>query len=476
MGNYDPNFPPNLDIHPLDYNFTGQNNDSFDISAQEEAIKTYGIAGRVWEASYAMTVYLNSGIQSTSKQDQSRLEYDPPFLLDATEEEANLQVPSCPERHDHRYIIELGSGMGVVAARLAQVLTSSPNLAQTTLVVTDLPEVCPLLEKNLHDYLEPPASSLTTAYSKGSLSNNPPKVIVRPLAWGNREHAEHLHHEMVSGKDSSSPYISHIICSDLVYFPELLAPLLRTLLHLTSPPFQSHNRNININTTQIIISYKIRSLAKESTFWSAFGLWFDFEPVFERERERIHPRSSRVLSISSSSSSSSPSDSTPIFDTSSRNQHSGSRFKWRRLGSSLNTSINHRRGGEDEDEDDSEIYVFTARRKPESFSNTWFIPEDDEELVGGVGANGTLSKKSDETFESLLLLSLACGLGENSSSDDELERATVAYLDWIGLGWLIGWWKLELGISGKDTVGYDVSFWISICDYPRSCLSLINER
>ncbi|KAI0789898.1 hypothetical protein C8Q75DRAFT_806556 [Abortiporus biennis] len=425
MGNYDPNFPPNLDIHPLDYNFTGQNNDSFDISAQEEAIKTYGIAGRVWEASYAMTVYLNSGIQSTSKQDQSRLEYDPPFLLDATEEEANLQVPSCPERHDHRYIIELGSGMGVVAARLAQVLTSSPNLAQTTLVVTDLPEVCPLLEKNLHDYLEPPASSLTTAYSKGSLSNNPPKVIVRPLAWGNREHAEHLHHEMV-------------------YFPELLAPLLRTLLHLTSPPFQSHNRNININTTQIIISYKIRSLAKESTFWSAFGLWFDFEPVFERERERIHPRSSRVLSISSSSSSS-PSDSTPIFNTSSRNQHSGSRFKWRRLGSSLNTSINHSkkshlnnndgcenlkfsngqtkgRGGEDEDEDedDSEIYVFTARRKPESFSNTWFIPEDDEELVGGVGANGTLSKKSDETFESLLLLSLACGLGENSSSDDEV--------------------------------------------------------
>ncbi|KAF9040976.1 hypothetical protein BDZ89DRAFT_330613 [Hymenopellis radicata] len=53
-----------------------------------------------------------------------------------------------------------------------------------------------------------------------------------------------------------------------VYFPELLAPLLRTLLHLAA-----------IHSPGIIISYKIRSLPK---FWTACGLYFTFQPVLIR--------------------------------------------------------------------------------------------------------------------------------------------------------------------------------------------------
>ena len=56
-----------------------------------------------------------------------------------------------------------------------------------------------------------------------------------------------------------------------VYFPELFAPLLRTLLHLT-----------NTLSPRITISYKIRSLPKEIPFWATFGLYFAFEPVLCR--------------------------------------------------------------------------------------------------------------------------------------------------------------------------------------------------
>lgn len=59
---------------------------------------------------------------------------------------------------------------------------------------------------------------------------------------------------------------------------------------------------------------------------------------------------------------------------------------WQRFGSDL----------------DEEMFIFIARRRPES--NLWEIPDRDEDLLNGVGAGGTQACKSDDTFESLLLL------------------------------------------------------------------------
>ena len=42
---YNPNFPENLDIKPLQVE---GDNSAFDESSQTQAIKKYGIAGRVW--------------------------------------------------------------------------------------------------------------------------------------------------------------------------------------------------------------------------------------------------------------------------------------------------------------------------------------------------------------------------------------------------------------------------------------------
>lgn len=54
--------------------------------------------------------------------------------------------------------------------------------------------------------------------------------------------------------------------------------------------------------------------------------------------------------------------------------------------------------------DNEEGLIFAARRKPESYS--WTIPEDDKDLLNGVGALGTADVKNDDTFESILLMNM----------------------------------------------------------------------
>jgi hypothetical protein len=148
-----------------------------------------------------------------------------------------------------------------------------------------------------------------------------------------------------------------------VYFPELLAPLLRSLLHLSSPPFVSKN-SPSERWPKVIISYKIRSLPKEMSFWSAFGLWFAFEPVLIRN----------TVSSSEQSVDDPDMEGTNI---------------WSWFGS----------GGDDD------TFIFVARRRPDSL--VWNVPLDDVELLAGVGAHGDLSRKSDDTFETLLLMALS---------------------------------------------------------------------
>jgi hypothetical protein len=137
-----------------------------------------------------------------------------------------------------------------------------------------------------------------------------------------------------------------------VYFPELLGPLLRTLLELTAPPFSLPAEDDDAVT--VVISYKIRSLSKETAFWTAFGLWFEYEPVLVRNNALSH--------------------------------------NWQRF------SV------------DDSMFVFTARRRTLSFS--WEIPVNDHDLLLGRGARGTEAVKEDDTFETLLLMKLS---NENES-------------------------------------------------------------
>lgn len=55
-------------------------------------------------------------------------------------------------------------------------------------------------------------------------------------------------------------------------------------------------------------------------------------------------------------------------------------------------------------DNDSPTFVFIGHRRPESA--LWLVPDSDEDLIAGVGAYGTKSTKSDDTFESILFLNL----------------------------------------------------------------------
>jgi hypothetical protein len=206
---------------------------------------------------------------------------------------------------------------------------------------------------------------LTSAAALGAENSKLSSAVVKPLSWGNRSEAIDLGTSFFGNPEPSSSHrnLTHIICSDLVlsftkhhvsilttqqiYFPDLFAPLLRTLLDLTSPPFTSELSDTVVGPL-IFISYKVRSLTKESTFWAAFGLWFEFRPVLVRRK----------------------SNST----------------QWRCFGV---------------DSEDT-TFLFVARRRPESCY--WTTLLSDKDLLSGVGANGTGSPKLDDTFENLLMM------------------------------------------------------------------------
>ena len=141
-----------------------------------------------------------------------------------------------------------------------------------------------------------------------------------------------------------------------VYFPELLAPLLRTLIELSSPPWiPSSPSGTAEDDLIVIISYKIRSLAKETPFWSAFGLWFTFQPVLVKAKCLTEP---------------------------------GTEPSWQRFRPSS----------------DGSTFVFVARRRIQSY--VWNIPPNDRDLLDGVGAWGDDTRKGDDTFETLLLMTI----------------------------------------------------------------------
>lgn len=133
----DPNFPPALNIRPLELPGVSHVPDN-----QQQAIAQYGIAGRVWEASQPLIRYF-------TPQNQSFFE------------------PPCPI-FDHagpKRIIELGSGQALASLHLAQHLAP-----EDVLVLTDLPNVVPLCRHS--------ADAWKQDHNHGA------QVFVESLAWG----------------------------------------------------------------------------------------------------------------------------------------------------------------------------------------------------------------------------------------------------------------------------------------------------
>ena len=186
-------------------------------------------------------------------------------------------------------ILELGSGNGYLGINhLAPVLV--PN---TTLILTDLNHVIPLLSSNV-------SRSSASLLQDRDKERKPVHIQVQALEWGDNTHLEQLQGQLRKDKKQ----LSHILCSDLVYFPNLFEPLLKTLLWLTDhpedgpkieiimgckfKPSDALSRLISGDTEKAISADKIRSLTKETPFWESFGVYFDLWPVIRRRSECAH--------------------------------------------------------------------------------------------------------------------------------------------------------------------------------------------
>jgi hypothetical protein len=122
------------------------------------------------------------------------LEFDPPFWQEGEVESGRIAL------------LELGSGTGIVTSAVAEYLSGT----QCMLFATDLPEVCPLLEKNLAKHT-----------LRSRIGAAAPLVCVRPLAWGDEQHALKIARELSDqsppfGNSAEGCYLTHIICSDVV--------------------------------------------------------------------------------------------------------------------------------------------------------------------------------------------------------------------------------------------------------------------
>ena len=124
------------------------------------------------EAAYALCTYVDSADG----------DFDPPFVGD---------------RPLALGVIELGSGTGVVAASVARTLRRTSS-SSGFVIATDLPDVCPLLQHNL-------GITPRTSMADSDLD----VVFVRPLAWGNLDHAIAIANEFGTCR------LTHVVCSDL---------------------------------------------------------------------------------------------------------------------------------------------------------------------------------------------------------------------------------------------------------------------
>jgi len=127
----------------------------------------------------------------------------------------DLDAEDCPP--NSLTVLELGSGTGIIIAKLAETISQGANDVPTgqfqvsvplspclksgpsfhtdgLLIATDLDNVCPLLDENL------------SSAAQGS------RVLVRPLEWGNPNHPLKIFNEL------GSRSLTHIICSDLVRY------------------------------------------------------------------------------------------------------------------------------------------------------------------------------------------------------------------------------------------------------------------
>ncbi|GJJ75324.1 hypothetical protein EMPS_07682 [Entomortierella parvispora] len=270
------NHPKELDIHisggppeGLMFSMSPDEDDLMSMIDSMQDITSFGIAGRIWESTYVLNAFLRRPSEQLTFTPQCPIPSE--YFLSSTKTSAGAgAVKEQSSTLDPIRIVELGAGTGLVGIALAKRLNPS-----ATLMLTDLEEVIPLLEKNVQDTQDWRLKSHGSAASAAWMPSGPSEpaserpstsahLEVEPLAWGNSSHAARI---------LSKGRVDYVLACDLVYFPELYPPLLQTL------------REITDLDTRVIFGYKDRAHWKEMPFWEQFGRYFEMEVVrIERKK------------------------------------------------------------------------------------------------------------------------------------------------------------------------------------------------
>ncbi|CAO1622812.1 unnamed protein product [Parajaminaea phylloscopi] len=395
-GGGDPNHPPDLAIRPSSARHAaGQGADtqaSWQVDTAQD-IHKWGIAGRIWEAAYLFRTYLQ--VPESSSSSSHAVQFDPPCPLFAEAEGHGSEDGE--QGGSSLHVLELGSGVGLVGLACANELKRSFDRASATvnggaitrpqtrctLVLTDLDSVVPLMQRNAESAGFSP--SQPSGSCVGAAVGSSVDVIVRALPWGSRSHVDSILAELGQRRSPRSQTpparqsqhqrrrpLDYVLCSDLVYFPELLAPLLRSLIHLTAAAAGTESTT-TVEPPTVIIAYKIRSMAKEEPFWSALGCWFDVDIVACRYR---HPANDRQHQQHEGlAQTPTPAEAAPAWGS------------WHRFGAWERDVVGRDSGGQANQTLDDGVasedayFVFVARRKPDTIAHE--APEDDAALLAG---------------------------------------------------------------------------------------------
>lgn len=166
-------------------------------------------------------------------------------------------------------ILELGSGTGIVGLIAAA-------CGAREVVVSDLPELIPLLNKNIEE-------------NTSSLENNAPVAVkAKCYCWGEISNFEEICQDMRWIDASGKHIVKCVLIADCVYYDEAVEPLAATVHHIIATGSQP---------VSVLCSYEDRDIGNKRQLQEKFshlivnvyGLCIEYIPFSEMHEEYRSP-------------------------------------------------------------------------------------------------------------------------------------------------------------------------------------------
>lgn len=168
--------------------------------------------------------------------------------------------------------IELGSGAGLVALAAAASGRFSSKIIATE---DDEPDILSLLEKNIRENFvqsESPIKQILSSSSSSSSCSVPSCVMSMALPWGKLKLTSSIQQTHVFGA-----HFDLILCSEVLYDPELVEPLLATILALCATTGPRNAETGEARHPTVLLTNDTRAGDAASVFLKKAARYFSIE-------------------------------------------------------------------------------------------------------------------------------------------------------------------------------------------------------